>query len=421
MSIITTQYSEDTLSFYLDYSVSSDLYEPWKARLTKQFLENVEVKGFRTGKVPEKVALENIDPAKMQSTIFEETVMRFFEEARKEAEAMLKKDGRIPLDFSANFIPDMLPEIDEKGKTSFQFRANASLLPVIDLSKIKNKIEVTEIDEKDLPQRLTLQEFETREKDNLLANINAKREESKETLFKNWTEAFENLEDLRKQFKDEDGMHKFFETFYNQETDNLKASTKQNKIVEFVLQNTPPFALPQGRIDGEVARITQVLQEDTVTKKMSLVQVLAASGVPNPKKVEPKNILELSQIVYDYVQNEFKLTWILRYIYETELEQKPEIEIFEKATKQVQQKPEEFGLNKNATEAECQNFATDRIIRDNAGQILFSWVKEDVKKDSKKDKEIEKHDKHEKDELDKKDDKEEKHSKEEKDDKKSKK
>ena len=379
MSIIKSQYSEDTLNFSLDYLVSSDLFEPWKVRLTKQFLENVEVKGFRTGKVPEKVALENVDPTKMQSTIYEETVMRFFDEARKMAETTLLKDGRIPLDFSASFIPDVLPEVDNKGQISFQFRVNSALLPVIDISKIKNKIEIPKIEDKDLPQRLSLEEFENREKDNLLVSINAKRDENKESLFKNWIEAFENLEDLRKQFKDEDGMHKFFGTFYDQETENLKASTKQNSIVGFVLKNVPPFALPQNRIDGEVARITQVLQEDTVSKKMSLSQVLASSGVPNPQKIEPKNILELSQIIYDYVQNEFKLTWILRYIYETEMTEKPATEIFEKATKQVQQKPEEFGLNKNATEIECQNFATDRIIRDNAGQILFSWVLEDSK------------------------------------------
>lgn len=379
MSIIKSQYSEDTLNFSLDYLVSSDLFEPFKARLTDQFLKGVEVKGFRTGKVPEKVALENVDPTKMQSTIYEETVMRFFDEARKVAETTLLKDGRIPLDFSASFIPDVLPEVDNKGKVSFQFRVNSALLPVIDISKIKNKIEIPEIEDKDLPQRLSLEEFENREKDNLLVSINAKRNENKESLFKNWSEAFENLEDLRKQFKDEDGMHKFFGTFYGQETENLKASTKQNSIVGFVLKNVSPFALPQNRIDGEVARITQVLQEDTVSKKMSLSQVLASSGVPNPQKIEPKNILELSQIVYDYVQNEFKLTWILRYIYETEMTEKPATEIFEKATKQVQQKPEEFGLNKNATETECQNFATDRIIRDNAGQILFSWVLEDGK------------------------------------------
>ena len=386
MSILKSQYSEDTLTFSLDYLVSSDLFEPWKARLTKQFLENVEVKGFRTGKVPEKIALENVDPTKMQSTIYEETVMRFFEEARKEVEIILQKEGRIPLDFSASFIPDSLPEVDNGGKISFQFRVNSALLPVIDISKIKNKIEIPEIADKDLPQRLSLEEFETREKDNLLVNINAKRTETKENLFKNWDEAFENLEDLRKQFKDVDGMHKFFGTFYDQETENLKLSTKQNKIVEFVLKNVPPFALPQNRIDGEVARITQVLQEDTVNKKMSLSQVLAVSGVPNPQKTEPKNILELSQIVYDYVQNEFKLTWILRYIYETEMTEKPATEIFEKATKQVQQKPEEFGLNKNATETECQNFATDRIIRDHAGQVLFSWVMTDVNKADKIDK-----------------------------------
>ena len=379
MSIIKSQYSEDTLNFSLDYLVSSALFEPFKARLTDQFLKGVEVKGFRTGKVPEKVALENVDPTKMQSTIYEETVMRFFDEARKVAETTLLKDGRIPLDFSASFIPDVLPEVDNKGKVSFQFRVNSALLPVIDISKIKNKIEIPEIEDKDLPQRLSLEEFENREKDNLLVSINAKRNENKESLFKNWSEAFENLEDLRKQFKDEDGMHKFFGTFYGQETENLKASTKQNSIVGFVLKNVSPFALPQNRIDGEVARITQVLQEDTVSKKMTLSQVLASSGVPNPQKIEPKNILELSQIVYDYVQNEFKLTWILRYIYETEMTEKPATEIFEKATKQVQQKPEEFGLNKNATETECQNFATDRIIRDNAGQILFSWVLEDGK------------------------------------------
>ncbi len=391
MSILSSNYSDDTLSFSLDYSVSSDLFEPWKARLTKQFLENVEVKGFRPGKVPEKVALENIDPAKMEATIYEETVMRFFDEARAEVMTILGKDGRIPLDFAASFIPGSSPEKTDNGKTSFHFRITANLLPVIDLENIKNKIVITEPTEKDLPERITLVEFEAREKTNLLNNINSKRTEVKEKSFTNWTEAFAELEDLKTQFKTEDGMSEFFKNFYDNETINLLASIKQGRIVKFVLDNVPPFALPQTRIDGEVARITQVLQEDVVAKNLSLSQVLAASGIPNPEKSEPKNILELSQIIYDYVTNEFKLTWILRGIYEMEVATKPMAEIFEKATKQIQQKPTEFGLSEKATESECQNLATDRIIRDTAGNVLMSWVQ--IDKEIVKDVEITKADK----------------------------
>ena len=396
MPILLSTYSDDTLSFSLDYSVSPDLFEPWKARLTKQFLENVEVKGFRPGKVPEKIALENIDPTKMESTIYEETVMRFFDEARAEVLTILSQDGRIPLDFAASFITGSSPEKTENGKTSFQFRITANLLPIIDLESIKNKITVAEPTEKDLPERITLADFETREKENLLNNINAKRVEVKEKIFTTWPEAFTDLEDLRTQFKTENGMSEFFKNFYDNETANLFASIKQSRIVKFVLDNVPPFALPQTRIDGEVARISKVLQEDVVAKNISLSQVLVASGIPNPKKSEPKNILELSQIVYDYVTNEFKLTWILRGIYEMEVATKPTADIFEKATKQIQQKPTEFGLGEKATESECQNLATDRIIRDAAGNVLMSWVQNE---ETVKDVEITKNDKKSEDKV----------------------
>ncbi len=165
--IIKTKIDEQSLLFVVDCLVEDNEYQPFKQRIADQFIKNIEVKGFRKGKAPAKLALEKVDPTKLQEIIVQETIYKFYPELQPKIIAELKKLNRISVDSNISVDPSCIQE----GVDGFEFRIALRILPKIDLKKIKD-IEIEFFNADEIKNRLSKKEFFEREKTQVLQSLN---------------------------------------------------------------------------------------------------------------------------------------------------------------------------------------------------------------------------------------------------------
>jgi trigger factor len=162
--IMKEEYTNE-ITYVLDYLVEEETYQAWKKRITNQALKNVDVQGFRKGKVPMDIALKNINQNALNEMVVRETLEKFGVEAVSKLSEKLREDKRVILNVEVASDPKFTGEIDK----SFQLRLIASLLPVVDLSNIE-KLEISK--DYSLSDRPSKEQFITLEKSRFLRTYN---------------------------------------------------------------------------------------------------------------------------------------------------------------------------------------------------------------------------------------------------------
>lgn len=143
-------------------------YEAFKDRLVDQFIKNVEVKGFRKGNAPRDLALAKVDQLKLQTTILEETVQKFYTELMPDIKKDLEKLKRDVIFSSAELATD--EQSTKETDQGFEFTISLSLLANADLS-VFEKLEIKTPAEKDLDDRPSFKEFKNKEHQGLITTF----------------------------------------------------------------------------------------------------------------------------------------------------------------------------------------------------------------------------------------------------------
>ncbi len=167
MAKIVSTTLQDVLNLHVQCHVENKEYEEFSQRLTQQYLKNVEVKGFRKGKAPADLALKQADPVKLNQLVLEEAVQRFYKDLQPEVTQYLKKEDRIPANIPAQVDPESV-KLEDDG---FHFKVIITLLPKIDLSKLDG-LQVSTPDLSEAGERLSFEEFQGREEEKILVNLN---------------------------------------------------------------------------------------------------------------------------------------------------------------------------------------------------------------------------------------------------------
>lgn len=142
-------------------------YNNFKERVTAQFAKNVEVPGFRKGKAPLNLAMQKVDQSMLISTIYQESVEKFFAELEPQIKEKLKAEDRSILNNSIILDPDSLKDEGE----GLKFSVTLNLLPKIDLKSVE-EIEIIKPTSEDLPIRQTEEEFLENQKIAVFQNLN---------------------------------------------------------------------------------------------------------------------------------------------------------------------------------------------------------------------------------------------------------
>jgi trigger factor len=167
MAKIVSTKLEDELTLHVQCHVENQEYTDFSQRITEQYLKNVEVKGFRKGKVPLDIALKQTDPIKLNQLVLEESVQKFYKALQPEVTQYLKKEDRIPTNVPAQVEPESV-KLEDDG---FHFKVIIDLLPKIDLTVLDN-LQVTTPDVSEAGERLSFEEFQAREEEKIILNLN---------------------------------------------------------------------------------------------------------------------------------------------------------------------------------------------------------------------------------------------------------
>lgn len=160
------EYTDD-ITYTLDYLIEEETYQTWKQRLTNQALKSVDVQGFRKGKVPNDIALKNVNEKALDEMITRETLEKYGVEAVSSLSKKMQEDKRVILNVEVISDPKFTGEIDK----SFQLRLTAFLLPQVDLSGLKDlKIEKGDANLSDRPSK---EDFIIQEKSRFLRTYNS--------------------------------------------------------------------------------------------------------------------------------------------------------------------------------------------------------------------------------------------------------
>lgn len=165
--ILETEITSD-LKYTVKILALKPEYDAYKDRLVDQLIKNVEVKGFRKGHVPKDLALAKLDQLKLQTTILEETVQKFYTEVLPEIELDLKNKNRNVIFSSAELKTDA--ESTKETDEGFEFVINLSLLADADLS-VFTGLELKKPKETEIKDRQSFKEFQTKEHNNLIATF----------------------------------------------------------------------------------------------------------------------------------------------------------------------------------------------------------------------------------------------------------
>jgi FKBP-type peptidyl-prolyl cis-trans isomerase (trigger factor) len=150
---------ENDIKFVLNYFVEPKEYSEWVTKVRTQYLKNVDVPGFRKGMAPQQLVMKQINPAALSDTIFRETLDKFGGEAILEMQKELAAIGRVGLTQTYGIDPEKTKEQDD----GFLIVLSVELLPEVDLSNIEN-LKYDKSDSKDIPARLSLQDYIAKEK-----------------------------------------------------------------------------------------------------------------------------------------------------------------------------------------------------------------------------------------------------------------
>jgi trigger factor len=199
--ILNSKY-ENSLLYVVDCFIENDEYQPFKQQILEQMAKNVEVPGFRKGNAPVEKAVEHMDSSKMQVTILQELVDKYFPELEKQVQQELDQDNRQKLNATVSTDPEVTKETEE----GFQFRVSMNLLPQVDLEEVKN-ITIQEPQPEELENRYSLEEFKEQQKNYVIQNLNEfetvdKAADKNSTVVVDLTEEIEGQEDSKRENKD---------------------------------------------------------------------------------------------------------------------------------------------------------------------------------------------------------------------------
>jgi len=165
--IIETKITPD-LKYTVKILAEKAEYEDFKERLVAQFIKNIEVKGFRKGHAPKDLALAQVNQLKLQTTILEETVQKFYTELMPDIKEDLKKLKREVVFSSAELSTD--EQSTKETDQGFEFTISISLLADVDLS-VFEKLQIKIPTEKDLDDRPSFKEFKDKEHQSLITTF----------------------------------------------------------------------------------------------------------------------------------------------------------------------------------------------------------------------------------------------------------
>jgi trigger factor len=172
-----------------------------------------------------------------------------------------------------------------------------------------------------------------------------------------------------------------FESQLEKSYQNLKLQTSNTKLRENVilqiLDAIPDFELPNEDVKRELERISDNTKNIAEKNKITQVEVIRANGIPFKK--EPKDDLDVSDILKSYIQNEFKLSIVLNYVYITKVDENSKIkdaELEEIATSMTSS-PNEYGLQQGISRDEARREAGERAVRN----IALKWIMQKVVKE----------------------------------------
>lgn len=454
---------EDDIKLFIDFQADEQEFNEWTAKLRSQYLKNVEVPGFRKGKAPEHLAVKQVNPQALEQTVLQEAVDKYGQEAIKEAtEEMQTKDKVI---IPGSFIIDPASLKRENG---LEFTIKGELLPEVKLDP--SKIEVKEPSEKDLPERVSFEEFLTSQKNGFISSHAeySSTDKGVDTLYKftadttgkikgeDASELTTNdmsgvvgikqfLPDFEKgikgmkageekefkvtfpenyqaqnlrgetatfhvqmksveapnstkfdevatsgkheghnhqDFADEAAFDEYIRNYYDKETKQLLEQQRQRNTIQAILKQVPDFPLDEERIKAEVERIFGVIKSNAESQGVEAAEIFAQSGIPGAEQ-GAKDEAEIKQKITEYVRNEFKLSTIWDYIYETKIEQKVTPQQIEQGGKEVMQNPARFNLNKDVTEEQARNYAYSNLKKNKAAQWLFGKMAAQKKAEEK--------------------------------------
>ena len=454
---------ENDIKLLIDFQADKQEFEEWTSKLRSQYLKNVEVPGFRKGKAPEHLAIKQVNPQALEQTILQEAVDKYGQEAIREAtEEMQAKDKVI---IPGSFIIDPASLKREEG---LSFTIKGEILPEVKLDP--SKIDVKEPNEKDLPDRVSYEDFLANQKNGFISSHaeysasdkgvdtlykftadttgTVKGEDASELTatdmsgvvgIKQFLPDFEKgikgmkageekefkvtfpenyqAQNLRgetatfrvkmksveapdstkfddvvspekheghnhQNFQDEAAFDEYIRNYYDQETKQLLEQQRQRNTIQAILKQVPDFALDEERINAERDRIFEVIKSNAESQGVDASEIFAQSGIPGADE-KVKNDEEIKQKITDYVRNEFKLSTIWDYIYETKIEQKVTPQQIEQGGKEVMQNPSRFNLNKDVTEEQARNYAYSNLKKNKAAQWLFGKMAELKKQEDK--------------------------------------
>jgi trigger factor len=458
MSKMVQSQFENDLTYVVDYLVDAKEYQDFKNRIVEQLYAKVEVPGFRPGKAPEKLLKQHVSDQAVASTVLQETLEKYGNQAIGEMQTVLKEQNRVPVGYQADMTPEVTKETEDGG---FQFRLKANLLPQVDLDAL-DKIKLTKYTAKDVTNRPSFEDFVSSEKKKVLAGYNTYEESQKaagddsqiicnmsgtidgkpepklnaqeavislnsgeylpdfvkglkgvkagETrtfpvkfpdnyfepslagkkaeftveviavktpkatdlkgLFSDDTEA---NKPLKAQFKTEADLDTYLKNYYDSETRRQIRELQEREVIRKVVTDTPNFSIPETSVNKEVERLMGVLKEDAENKKVTVAEAFAATGLPgsDDPKITSYTDKKIQDVVKDYVYNEFKLSHLLSYIFETQVTDKPTSEQLENTIKEVTKAPQNFGMSKDAGPEEIRRGVNDRVVRQSAANWLF--------------------------------------------------
>ena len=175
----------------------------------------------------------------------------------------------------------------------------------------------------------------------------------------------------QQKFESEEAFDTYVRNYYDQETKQLLEQQRQRRTIQAILEQVPDFPLDEERIKTEVARIYGVIEKNATSQNVSVGEVFAGSGIPGAEE-NVQDAEEVKKKIEIYVRNEFKLSTIWDYIYETKIEQKISPEQIEQGSKEVLANPARFNLNKEVTPEQARNYAYSNLKKNTAAKWLFA-------------------------------------------------